>query len=220
MNQQIKINNIDRLNITNSNIVAYSPIVTSNITVYGTFDSNIILNSFSTENFSNISGKISIKSFSYSNLADGGPYAGILQYVPLSVEDPSNPSLIDKGEWRVVEDDVTTKTDFFQELTAEAGATATSATFLLSIDNIFKNSSNGFIGYVCMSLKDSVNVENSMKFCFATVFKNFIGGSDPIQPTIIASNNNTEWVFSEEDGKLRIVVTTAAIVTNLYVNIR
>ena len=198
MSQQIKINDIEILNIENSNVNTFIPIATSNI-VFGNFDSNFILDSFTlSDNFSNISNKISVTSFSYSNLADNVS-SGILQYVP-----SDNNST---GEWKIVDDDITSKKDFVYELSFESDA------FYLDIDTIF-NTSNGFQGFVCMSLK------GTEKYCFATVFKNILNDAEPIQTRIINSSASS-WVLTDSDdnNKLKIIVDNGSF-TTLYVNIR
>jgi hypothetical protein len=199
MSQQIKINDIEILNIENSNVNTFIPIATSNI-VFGNFDSNFILDSFTlSDNFSNISNKISVTSFSYSNLADNVS-SGILQYVP------SDNNLT--GEWKIVDNDITSKKDFVYELSFESDA------FYLDIDTIFNNTSNGFQGFVCMSLK------GTEKYCFATVFKNILNDEEQIQTNIIHSSASS-WVLTDSDdnNKLKIAVDYGSV-TTLYVNIR
>jgi hypothetical protein len=199
MSQQIKINDIEILNIENSNVNTFIPIATSNI-VFGNFDSNFILDSFTlSDNFSNISNKISVTSFSYSNLADNVS-SGILQYVP------SDNKLT--GEWKIVDNDITSKKDFVYELSLDSSA------FYLDIDTIFNNTSNGFQGFVCMSLK------GTEKYCFATVFKNILNDEEQIQTNIIHSSASS-WVLTDSDdnNKLKIAVDYGSV-TTLYVNIR
>ena len=199
MSQQIKINDIEILNIENSNVNTFIPIATSNI-VFGNFDSNFILDSFTlSDNFSNISNKISVTSFSYSNLADNVS-SGILQYVP------SDNKLT--GEWKIVDNDITSKKDFVYELSLDSSA------FYLDIDTIFNNTSNGFQGFVGMSLK------GTNKYCFATVFKNILNDEEPIKTNIIHSSASN-WVLtdSNENNKLKITVDYGSV-TTLYVNIR
>lgn len=235
MNQKIKINNIERLIINNSNIETTIGLETSNIVLrngggspFILTDDNEILSKFDTTNFSNISNKISIKSFSYSNLADrplenGIKESGILKYVP---GDRNDKLTRNTGEWKIVSDDVPSKSEFTYELTADS-TTETIATYSLDLSNTFYTKNNIFNANVYMSIKDTI-ASNTQKYCFATVYKNGIvtNNNNNIVTSIIWSNSNTEWTLTESDDnkKLKITVSGLTSVTSdkpkLILNIR
>lgn len=233
MNQKIKINNIERLIINNSNIETTIGLETSNIVLrngggspFILTDDTEILSKFDTTNFSNISNKISIKSFSYSNLADrplenGIKESGILKYVP---GDRNDESTRNTGEWKIVSDDVPSKSEFTYELTAD-NITTNTAIYLLELSNTFYTKNNIFNANVYMSIKDTI-ASNTQKYCFATVYKNGIGTNNIIVTSIIWSNLNTQWTLTESDDYIKLKITVSGLTsatsdkTKLILNIR